>query len=110
MGLFGFGKRGETFLAVITSEGPGRLRINGLRSRGAATRRAALAHGRTVCWVEFSPEGGVLDRGLGQAGAGREGLLRELPGDPTVRGVLQRLRDGRDSVGKWLDLGASKGR
>ncbi len=105
MGLFGFGGRGETFLTIVTAEGPGRLRINGLRSKDKHSKSVAVAHVRTVCWIEFSRAGGMLDKGIGKAAAQpgqAEKLLRDLPASPTCRGVLDRLREGQDSVGKWL--------
>jgi hypothetical protein len=113
MGLFNFGKRRETLLAVVTQEGPGRLRINGVRASGPDSKKAAAAHARTVCWVEFSTDGGTLDKGLGKAAAQAsqsDRLLRDLPANPTCRSVLDRLREGQDSVGKWLQLGEAAGR
>ena len=32
-------------------------------------------------------------------------LLRDLPANLTCRAILERLVDGQDSVGKWLQLG-----
>ena len=113
MGLFNFGGRKETFLTVITAEGSGRLRINGLKVSDKAARKSAVAHDRTLCWIEFSTSGGMLDKGVGRAigQAGQaEKLLRDLPTDPTCRGVLDRLREGQDSVGKWLPMGEPAGR
>lgn len=104
MGLFNFGRK-ETFLAVVTSEGAGRLRINGLRVKDEKSKRSATAHQQTVCWVEFSPDGVPLDQGKGPAQAAQaERLLRALPGHPACRSILDRLREGQDSVGKWLQL------
>jgi hypothetical protein len=106
MGLFNRGKK-QTYLTVVTQEAPGRLRINGLHVRDAKTKQSVVGHERTVCWVEFAADGTPLDRGLGRA-AGPSGqfdrLLRDLPSNPTCRGVLDRLREGQDSVGKWLQL------
>lgn len=110
MGLFGFGKRGETFLIVITSEGAGRLRINGLKLNGGGSKKSATGHADTVCWIEFSKSGKVLDQGIGGAGTGQDRLLRDLPANPICQGVLERLREGQDSVGKWLQLGQPTGR
>ena len=67
-----------------------------------------MAHERAICWVEFSTDGGMMDKGMGkaQAPAGQaDRLLRDLPANPTCRGVLDRLREGQDSVAKWLQLG-----
>jgi hypothetical protein len=110
MGLFGFGKRKENYLTVITLEGGGKLRINGVRSGDQKSKKTVIGHGQTVCWIEFAPDGIPLEQGVGpaakQAGAGRaEKLLRDLPTSPACRGVLERLRDGQESVGKWLDVG-----
>jgi hypothetical protein len=104
MGLFGFGKGGESLLIVVTSEGAGRLRINGLRIKGGGAKKSATAHAATVCWIEFSKAGKVLDQGIGSAGGGRDRLLRDLPANPICQGVLDRLREGQESVGKWLQL------
>ena len=108
MGFLGFGKRIETFLAVVTLEGPGRLRLNGLRAKDEKAKKAAVGHERTVCWAEFAREGGLKDKGLGKASrqSGQaERLLGDLPNNPTCRAILERLREGQDSVGKWLQLG-----
>ena len=107
MGLFSFGKR-ETFVTAVTAEGQGRLRLNGVRSKDTQSKKAVQSHERTVCWVEFSLDGGMLDKGLGRAGVGRERLLRDLPANPTCRVVLDRLREGQDSVAKWLQLEPSE--
>ena len=115
MGFLNLGKKTETFLSVITMEGPGRLRINGLKPRDKAARKAAVEHERTVCWAEFTPKGGLIDKGLGRAATqvGKAGeadrLLRDLPMNPVCRAVLERLREGQDSVGKWLQLGEPAG-
>lgn len=107
MGLFSFGKR-ETYLTVITSEGQGRLRINGLRA-DEKSKKAAASHERTVCWVEFAKDGVRIDQGVGRAGAGQaDRLLRDLPTNATCKGVLDRLREGQDSVAKWLQFGEAK--
>lgn len=106
MGLFNFGRK-ETFLAVITSEGAGRLRINGLRVKDEKSKKSAAAHQQTVCWVEFAHDGMPVDQGKGRASAEpgqAERLMRDLPGHPTCRSILEHLRQGQDSVGKWLQL------
>ncbi len=106
MGLFSFGKKSTTFLTVVTSEGQGRLRLNGLRADSQA-KKAAIAHERTVCWAEFNKDGGMLDKGVGRAPmqAGQAVLLlRDLATTPACRGVLERLREGQESVAKWLQL------
>jgi hypothetical protein len=108
MGLFNFGKRSETFLTVVTYEGPGRLRLNGVRARDAKAKKAASGHERTVCWAEFSTDGGLVDKGMGRASTqagGADRLLHDLPANSTCRAVLDRLREGQESVGKWLQLG-----
>src|ERR1051325_5846173 len=90
MGIFNFGGKRETYLAVVTSEGPGRLRLNGVRVKDKEGRKAATSHDRTVCWVEFARDGVPLDRGVGRARieAGQaERLLRDLPAMPTCRSV-----------------------
>ena len=113
MGLFGFGKKSATFLTIVTAEGPGRLRLNGLKAKDKEAKKKAVGHDRTVCWIEFSNDGGVVDKGVGktrlQAGEA-EKLLRDLPANPICRSVLDRLREGQDSVGKWLQLGQTAGR
>lgn len=108
MGLLGFGKRAEAILAVVTYEGPGRFRLNGVRGKGAQAKKGASAHDRTVCWVEFDSGGIPVDRGLGRAAtqAGQaERLLRDLPTNPICRTIIDRLRQGEESVGKWLQVG-----
>ncbi len=106
MGLFGFGKGGDSFLIVVTSEGTNRLRINGVRlAKGGPSKKSATSHAATVCWIEFSKSGKVQDQGAGSAVAGHERLLRDLPANPICQGVLERLREGQESVGKWLQLG-----
>ena len=108
--LFGLGRGGgERHLVVVTFEGPGRLRLNANRTKGAQGKRGATAHGQTVGWVEFSADGTRLDQGLGPA-AGRLGaaqvasLLRDLPADPACRSVLRGLASGRDHSSKVLDF------
>ena len=123
MGLFdflGLGKAGERHLGVITFEGPGRLRLNANRTTGKRARRGAAAHEQTVGWVEFSPDGGRLDQGLGPA-AGRLGaaevtaLLRDLATNPACQSVLRGLASGREhsskvlSFEKWGHFGVGQG-
>jgi hypothetical protein len=108
MGLFGFGKRGGSILAVVTYEGPGRLRLNGVRDASGRAKKGAAAHDRTVCWLLFDSAGVPVDQGLGRAAmqAGQaDRLLRDLPKNPTCRAIIDRLRQGEESVGKWLQLG-----
>ena len=112
MRLFGFGKR-ESFLAIVTSEGQGRLRLNGVRVKDPKARKSAIAHERVLCWVEFTTGGGMIDKGIGKATAQAgqaDRLLRDLPTNPTCRAVLDRLREGQDSVAKWLQLGETAGK
>lgn len=107
MGLLGFGKKVETILAVVTYEGPGRLRLNGLRGKGGAAKKGAAAHDRTVCWVEFDMAGVPLDRGLGRAARQTpqtERLVRDLPANLTCRGIVDRLKQGEESISKWLQV------
>ncbi len=113
MGLFGFSKKSEHFLTIVTMEGPGRLRLNGLRAKDPAAKKVAVGHERAVCWIEFTPEGMIHDKGLGRAAAqagGADVILRDLPSTAICRGVLDRLREGQESVGKWLKLGEPAGR
>lgn len=112
MGFLNLGKRTETFLSIITLEGPGRFRINGVRAKDPAAKKTAIAHERTICWVEFSTKGGMMDKGMGRAATQvgqAERLLRDLPMHPTCLAVLERLKEGQDSVGKWLQLGEPAG-
>ena len=109
--LLGLGGRGgERHLVVITFEGPGRLRLNANRTSGKRARQGAIAHEQTIGWIEFSPDGGRLDQGLGPA-AGKLGaaeltaLLRDLPSDPACKSVLRGLAGGRDHSSKVLDFG-----
>jgi hypothetical protein len=109
MGLFDFWKRDETLLAVVTFEGPGRLRVNGYHARGGRAKRGAASHERTVCWIELASDGRRLDEGLGRGstlvGAEEAGrLLRELPKIPVCQHVLDLLHQGENSVSKWLEF------
>lgn len=111
MGLLqflGLGRRGgDRHLVVITFEGPGRMRLNANRTSGKRARQGAAAHDQTVAWIEFSPDGGRLDQGLGPA-AGKldpaevTALLRDLPSDPACKSVLRGLGSGRDHSSKVL--------
>jgi hypothetical protein len=109
LGFLGLGGKGERHLVVVTFEGPGRLRLNGNRSAGKRAKQGAVAHEQTVAWIEFAPDGGRLDQGLGRA-ADRMGieevqaLLRDLPTDPACRAVLQGLAGGREHSSKVLDF------
>lgn len=113
MGLLRFlglgGGGGDRHLVVITFEGPGRLRLNANRTSGKRGRQGAAAHDQTVAWIEFAPDGGRLDQGLGPA-AGKLGteevtaLLRDLPSDPACRSVLRGLGSGRDHSSKVLSF------
>lgn len=110
LGFLGIGGRSERHLVVITFEGPGRLRLNGNRSAGRRAKQGAVAHEQTVAWIEFAPDGGRLDQGLGPAasrlgGAEVQALLRDLPSDPACRAVLQGLAGGREHSSKVLDFG-----
>jgi hypothetical protein len=108
MGLFSFGKKAETILVVVTYEGPGRLRLNGLRGATGPKKKSALAHDRTVCWVEFDSAGVPRDQGLGRAAqqaGSADRIVRDLPRNATCQAVIARLRQGEESVGKWLQVG-----
>jgi hypothetical protein len=108
--LLGLGGRGgERHLVVITFEGPGRLRLNANRTSGKRARQGAIAHEQTIGWIEFAPDGGRLDQGLGPA-AGKlapaelTALLRDLPSDPACKSVLRGLGSGRDHSSKVLSF------
>lgn len=106
MGLFNFGKS-KNFLAVVTSEGPGRMRINGVHVTDAGVKKSAAGHERTICWIEFAPDGVRVDQGVGRASGGTgvaERLLRDLPTMPITRTVLDHLRTSTESIGKWLQI------
>ena len=98
--LLGLGGRGgERHLVVITFEGPGRLRLNANRTSGKRARQGAIAHEQTIGWIEFSPDGGRLDQGLGPA-AGKLGaaeltaLLDTSPNYSVREEDRARLFDG----------------
>jgi hypothetical protein len=104
------GRGGDRHLVVITFEGPGRLRLNANRTSGKRARQGAATHEQTIAWIEFAPEGGRLDQGLGPA-AGKlnpaevTALLRDLPSNPACKSVLRGLGSGRDHSSKVLDFG-----
>ncbi len=110
MGFLGFGGRSESYLIVVTYEGPGRLRLNGNHLKNKQTKKNAAAHEATVCWQEFGKGGVPRDQGLGPAAGSlkpseAERLLRELIRLPETRKVLEDLASGRDISGKWLTWG-----
>jgi hypothetical protein len=108
MSFLGLGKWSETYLAVVTLDGPGRLRINGIRTKNGKTRKTVEKHVQTVCWLEFSKTGGLIGKGTGPArvpNGDAERLLRDLPTMPAWRSVLERLQDGQESAAKWLQRG-----
>ncbi len=113
MGFLGFGRRADTYLVAVTFEGKGRLRLNGNHVRsGRKSKDHAASHTRTVCWIEFAPDGAKQDGGSGpmatclEAG-GVERLLRELPQTLACRQVLEEMRQGKPSACKWLAWGES---
>jgi hypothetical protein len=103
------GRGGDRHLVVITFEGPGRMRLNANRTSTKRAKQGAAAHEQTVAWIEFSPDGGRLDQGLGPA-AGKlnpadvAALLRDLPSNPACKSVLRGLGSGRDHSSKVLDF------
>jgi hypothetical protein len=109
MGLFGFGKKEEN-LVVVTWEGPNRLRLNGNRKAGKeadAAKQGAKSHARTVVWFTFDMKGRRLDQGKGPSaermpGAEIERMLRELPLNKVVLGMLQELEQGAERSAKIL--------
>jgi hypothetical protein len=121
MGLLEFlglrARGGDRHLVVVTFEGPGRLRLNANRTYGKRGRQGAVAHDRTVGWIEFAHDGTRLDQGLGPAAA-KVGaaevvaLLRDLPTNPACQSVLRGLGTGREhsskvlSFEKWGHFGA----
>ena len=107
MGLLGFGRKKPNLLVAVTYEGEKQLRLNGNQIQSAKVKTNAAAHDRTVCWHEFAPGGGVLDRGLGPAatrlGPGvADRLLRDVPLTAECRAVVAELDQGRVQSGKWL--------
>jgi hypothetical protein len=67
MAFLSFKKKYDGRLVVLTYEGPGRLLLNGNRTRDEQARRNAADHPRTVCWIELASGGGRLDQGVGPA-------------------------------------------
>ena len=112
MGLLeflGLRSRGVRHLVVVTFEGPGRLRLNANRSSGPRAKRGAVAHPRTVGWIELTPDGTLLDQALGPAApklgtAEVTALLRGLATDPACRSVLRALGTGRPQASKVLSF------
>jgi hypothetical protein len=112
MGLW-WSSKSDTVLVVVSFEGAGRLRLNGIRVRHNRTKQNAERHGQTVCWIEFGLGGERLEQGLGpEAGRLDEGqvqrLLRDLPGRPECQTVLQQLSQGKERAGHWLTWGGSQ--
>lgn len=110
MGFWWSDGRGDTALVVVSFEGTGRLRLNGIRVRRDRTRRNAEQHGQTVCWVHFGPVGERLDQGQGPEASrldpGQvERLMRDLPDRPECQAVLKDLAQGKESSGHWLNWG-----
>jgi hypothetical protein len=105
----GLRKRSVRYLVVVSFEGPGRLRLNANKTTGKRARQGAVAHEQTVAWIEFAPDGGRLDQGLGPA-AGKldsakvAALLQDLPNDPACRSVISGLASGRDHSSKVLNF------
>ena len=115
MGFLGFGGRKESYLVVVTYEGPGRLRLNGNHVRGGSrSKQNAGSHGQTVCWAEFAPGRVRQDGGLGsqapRLGAGEaERLLRDLPQLVECRTVLDAMEQGREHASKALAWASPQG-
>jgi hypothetical protein len=109
MAFLNFKKKYDGRLIVLTYEGPGRLLLNGNRTRDEHARRNATAHSGTVCWIELASGGGRVAQGVGPAAvhldaADVERLLRELPQTSCCRTVLELLEQGRDHTCRWLEL------
>ena len=109
MSLLSFKNKYDGRLVVLTYEGPGRLLLNGNRTRDEHARRNAAAHPGTVCWIELASGGGRLAQGVGPAashldGAEVERLLRELPHTSCCRTVLEHLEQGHGHSSRWLEL------
>ena len=109
MAFLNLKKKYDGRLVVLTYEGPGRLLLNGNRTRDQRARRNAAAHSGTVCWIELASGGGRMAQGVGPAAsrldtAEVERLLRELPQTSCCRMVLELLEQGRDHSSRWLEL------
>ena len=109
MAFLSFNKKHDGRLVVLTYEGPGRLLLNGNRTRGEQARRNAAAHPGTVCWIELASRGGRMAQGVGPAAirldtAEVERLLVELPQKSVCQTVLDHLEQGRDHSCRWLEL------
>jgi hypothetical protein len=109
MSLLSFKNKYDGRLVVLTYEGPGRLLLNGNRTRDEHARRNAAAHPGTICWIELASGGGRMAQGVGAAAghldsAEVERFLRELPQTSCCRTVLEHLDQGRDHSSRWLEL------
>ena len=109
MAFLSFKKKYDGRLIVLTYQGPGRLLLNGNRTRDQQARRNAAAHPGTVCWIELESGGARLDQGIGPAAnhldpAEVQRLLHELPQTSCGRAVLENLEQGRDHSCRWLEL------
>jgi hypothetical protein len=109
MSLLSFKNKYDGRLVVLTYEGPGRLLLNGNRTRDEHARRNAAAHQMTVCWIELASGGGRMAQGIGPAAghlesAAVERFLRELPQTSCCRTVLEHLEQGRKHSTRWLEL------
>ncbi len=96
-------------LVVVSYQGPGRLLLNGNRTRDEQARRNAAAHADTVCWIELTPGRKQMAQGVGPAtcrleSAAVEKLLRDLTQTACCRSVLDHLEQGRDHSARWLEL------
>ncbi|GIW88061.1 MAG: hypothetical protein KatS3mg108_2385 [Isosphaeraceae bacterium] len=112
MGILGFGRTVDKYLVVVSYEGGGRMRLNGIRVRDKKTKQNASNHTQTVCWSEFDADGVRTDQGKGSEAKRLEPetlekLLRELPMIAECRFILERLRAGEERVGKWLAWGSA---
>jgi hypothetical protein len=109
MALFTFKKKYDSRLVVLTYEGPGRLLLNGNRTRDENARQNAAAHPGTVCWIELASGGGRMAQGVGPAAARLDTaevdrLMHELPQTSCCRTVLEHLAEGHDHSCRWLEL------
>ena len=110
MGFLGFGGK-ESNIVVVMYEGPNRLRLNGNRKKGrdlAVAKKAAAAHDRTVCWIEFSQGGARLDQGIGPAAAKigdaeANRLLKDLPLSTACKEMLRDLEGGHEKSAKIMN-------